>query len=75
MSFNASSPPGPILLLRDFLPGFSIGTPRFPLAKDAKSVVIFSWSIVRDEGTCARDFLDFGRDAGRVTSSRDAMIK
>jgi hypothetical protein len=41
VSFRASNPPGPILLLRDFFVGFSIGTALFPLAKAPRSAVIF----------------------------------
>jgi hypothetical protein len=75
VSFRASNPPGPILLLRDFFVGFSIGTALFPLAKAPRSAVIFSWSISCADGIWASDFRDFGRVAGRVTSSREDMIE
>jgi hypothetical protein len=75
VSVRASNPPGPILLLRDFFDGFSIGTALFPLAKAPRPAVMFSWSISCDDGICASDFRDFGRVAGRVTSSREDMIE
>jgi len=42
VSFSASNPPGPMLLLRDFLLGFSIGSDLFPAAKAPRSAVAFS---------------------------------
>lgn len=75
VSLRASNPPGPILLLRDFFVGFSIGPALFPLAKAPRSAVLFSWSISCADGIWASDFRDFGRVAGRVTSSREDMIK
>lgn len=74
VSFSASSPPGPMLLLRDFLLGFSIGSDLFPVANAPRSVVAFSWSISLVDGIWPNDFRDLGRDAGRVTSSREDMI-
>ena len=72
VSLRASSPPGPMLLLRDFLLGLSVGAAFLP-AKAPMSAVMFSWSILAD-GICDSDFRDFGRVAGRVTSSREDMI-
>jgi hypothetical protein len=74
VSFNASNPPGPILLLRDFLLGFSICIDLFPTAKAPRSAVAFSWSISLVDGIWPNDFRDLGRVAGRVTSSREDMI-
>jgi len=64
-----------MLLLRDFLLGFSIGTSLFPPPKDKISAVIFSWSILCDDGIWAKDFRDFGRAAGSVISSREDIMK
>ena len=74
VSFSASNPPGPILLLRDFLLGFSIGVDLFPAATAPRSAVAFSWSISLEDGIWPNDFRDLGRDAGRVTSSREDMV-
>jgi hypothetical protein len=63
-----------MLLLRDFLLGFSIGIAFLPPAKAPMSAVIFSWSMSLADGMCANDFRDLGRVAGRVTSSREDMI-
>jgi hypothetical protein len=63
-----------MLLLRDFLLGFSIEIAFFPPAKAPRSAVIFSWSMSLAEWICAKDFRDLGRVAGRVTSSREDMI-
>ena len=75
VSVRASNPPGPMLLLLDFFVAFSIGTVFFPLAKAPRSAVIFSWSVSCSDGIWASDFRDFGRVAGRVTSSREDMIE
>lgn len=72
VSFNASNPPGPILLLRDFL-DFSTGA-LFLVPSNPISAVWFSWSTSCAEGTWPNDFRDFGRVVGRVTSSREDMI-
>lgn len=61
-------------MLLDLLFDWSSCAFLFPLVKEARSVVIFSWPISRDEGTCDNDFLDFGREAGNVTSFRDAIF-
>ena len=74
MSFRASNPPGPILLLRDFLEAFSIGTGFLPPANDPISAVMFSWSAIAD-GICASDFRDLGRVAGNVISSCEAIMR
>jgi hypothetical protein len=63
-----------MLLLLDFFEGFSIGTALFPLAIAPRSAVIFSCSRFFAEGICASDFRDFGRVAGRVDSSREAIV-
>ena len=70
VSLSASNPPGPILLLRDF---FDVAF--FTPANAPISVVIFSWSISCDDGMWARDFRDFGRVAGSVTSSREDILE
>lgn len=44
-SFSASNPPGPKLLLRDFLPGFGTFADDMP----------FSWSNADELGICAID--------------------
>ena len=61
-------------MLRDFLLGFSIGIDLFPAAKAPRSAVAFSWSISLEDGIWPNDFRDLGRDAGRVTSSREDII-
>jgi hypothetical protein len=63
-----------MLLLRDFLLGFSIGSDLLPAAKAPRSAVAFSWSISLVDGMWPKDFRDFGRVAGSVTSSREDMI-
>ena len=59
-----------MLLLRDFFEAAFFVPANAPIP-----VVIFSWSISCDEGMWAKDFRDFGRVAGSVTSSREDIFE
>jgi hypothetical protein len=77
-SVSASNPPGPILLLRDFLACRALFVKSvLPLAIMLRSIVMFSLSIMElsADGGCAIDLRDFGRRvAGSVTSSREDIV-
>lgn len=76
LSLSASSPPGPILLLRDFFDGLSpsMFLLLLPLIIEPRSVVMFSLFIALADGIAPRDLRDLGFAAGRVMSSREAMV-
>lgn len=75
VSLSASKPPGPILLLRDFLEGRSPSAALFWAIPNAPmSAVIFSLSIVSGDGICAIDLRDLGLVADRVTSSLEDIV-
>ena len=75
LSLIASSPPGPILLLRDFFDGLSPSAFLLcPLIMEPRSVVMLSLLIALADGTAPRDLRDLGFAAGRVMSSREAIV-
>ena len=75
LSLSASSPPGPILLLRDFFDGLSPSAFLLcPLIMEPRSVVMLSLFMALADGTAPSDLRDLGFAAGRVMSSREAMV-
>lgn len=76
LSLSASSPPGPILLLRDFFDGLSPSTflLLLPPIIEPRSVVMFSLFTALADGIGPRDLRDLGFAAGSVMSSREAMV-
>lgn len=75
LSLSASSPPGPILLLRDFFVGLSPSALLLcPLIMNPRSVVMLSLFMALADETAPSDLRDLGFAAGSVISSREAMV-
>lgn len=76
LSLSASSPPGPILLLRDFCEGLSpiIFLLLLPPIIEPRSVVMFSLLIAFADGTAPSDLRERCFAAGSVISPRKAIV-